>query len=352
MFIYSLVFVISFLLCGIDYSNNRTLRGVLYTFFCVFLILLPGLKAVGVDNDSINYNDIFTSTENYTVSEIISGNYWENIERGYMLLNKVVYLLGGNITQLFLIVAIITGLLNYRFFFKENRYVFTALLFYLSFFYLYRDFTQIRYALSCSVSFWSVYFLLRKKYVLFALALLLAILFHSTAVILLILLPVCYFIKNRYVYAILPILCLVGLVYNPFPLLLALGGVPEHMAIYLDEEGGGGFMVSAFGIFIIAIYLFFYQKKLKGMDFEFHFYFRLFALGVALNLLFIQSAIFQRFTYLLFQFAVILLPKMLYSLQNKTENKWSIAIIHLMIICFLLYYGLKLISPTIIRPYF
>lgn len=350
MFVYYIIFILSFLLCIIDYLPNRLLRGIIYSVFCIFLALLPGFKDIGVDNDSINYANIFQSVENYSFREILSGNYWENIERGYMFINKLIYILGGSINILFLTIAILTGVLNYSIFFKVNRYVFTGLLFYLSFYYLYRDFTQIRYALSCAISFWAVYFLLRKRYTFFFFALLTAFLFHSTAIILVVVLPICYFFKDRYFYLILPVVCLVGIFFNPFPILLSFGGVPEHMVIYLDEEGGGGFMVSVFGFIIILIYSIFFEA-LKNLKQDYTLYFRLFAIGIALNLLFIQSAIFQRFTYLLFQFGILLLPAILIELQ-KSKYKPYFVVLHFLIVCFLLYYGIKLISPQIIRPYF
>ncbi|WP_082035790.1 EpsG family protein [Pedobacter lusitanus] len=215
---------------------------------------------------------------------------------------------------------------------------------------MYRDFTQIRYGLSCSIVYWAIYFFTKKRYFAFAFSFVLAFLLHNTALIIIILLPLCYFFKNRYVYLIAPFVCLIGLFINPFPILLSLGGVPEHMQIYFNEEGGGGMVVSVIGMAIMMIYAVFYTK-VKSENFDFDMYYRLLAVGVSLNLLFIQASIFQRFSYLFFQFCVLFLPNMLAELQ-KMKDKYYFVLLHFLFNCFFVYYGIKLIAPTLIRPYF
>lgn len=349
MSIYYLVFLLSFILCILDYRSDDILKRSIYFVFCAIVVILPGLRGIGVDNDSSNYLDIFQLSGNYTFKEILTGNYWENVERGYMILNKIVFVLGGTIKTVFFLIAMLTGILNYSLFYKKNKFAFTSVLFYLAFFYLYRDFTQIRYGLSCALGFWAISYLLKKKYLLFSVVVTVSFFIHSTAILWIIVLPICFYVKNKMFYFILPFFCTVGLFFNPFPLLLSLGGVPEHMAIYLAEEGGGGFMVTVFGFVIMGLYILF-QKYFIDLDEDNAFYFRLFALGVGLNLLFIQSAIFQRFTYLLFQFGVLLLPSLLLSLQNG-KHRYSFVFLHFVFACFLLYYAFKLIAPGIIRPY-
>ncbi|KIO78626.1 hypothetical protein TH53_02440 [Pedobacter lusitanus] len=98
------------------------------------LISLPAFREIGVDNDSLSYSEIFKSTNNYSIGQIISGNYESNIERGFMLLNKLVDVFGGDFNSVLFIVALLTGLLNYTIIYKICRFPFTALLIYLSFF--------------------------------------------------------------------------------------------------------------------------------------------------------------------------------------------------------------------------
>jgi len=348
MFIYYFIFLIAFFLCGVDYITNRYIKLGFYLTFCTILIAFPALKSIGVDNDGGTYDEIFRMANTYSFSEILSGNYWENIERGYMLLNKIIGYFGGTISGVFIIVAFLTGLINYSVIYKKTPFPFSTLLFYLSFFYLYRDFTQIRYGLSCALVFLSVYHLMEKKYIWCLVFLLCALLFHNSSAIMLIAIPLCFLIRNKYIYLLLPLISLVGLFYNPFPLLMALTGGSSHMEIYLGETGGAGFMVAAVGAIIMSIYLIY---KSRFTDQNMAIYFRLLMLGVALNFLFFQTSIFQRFSYMLFQFGLLLLPGMIHILQ-KSKDKYFFVFFHFLCNCFFLYYGFKLIAPTLIRPYF
>ncbi|PST84054.1 hypothetical protein C7T94_04775 [Pedobacter yulinensis] len=349
MWVYYAVFICAFLLAAFDGSRNIYLKIFPFLAFSLVLIAIPGFRPIGVDNDSIAYVDIFETANTLSFWQIISGDYWQNIERGYMFLNKVVGIVGGDERVLFIIVAALTGMLNYGFFFKVSRYPFISLLFYLSFFFLYRDLTQIRYALSCAIVFWSVYSFLQKRAITGLLLLLLAISFHTTAIIMLVVLPFCALVRNRYLYLSFPILGLVGLVYSPLNLLIGLFGAPEHMSIYMESEGGGGFMVGAIGLVVMFIYTF-YPGDFEDRDFNFGFYYRLFAIGVTLSLFFFQISIFQRFSYLLFQFGVVLLPNMFFNLEKKL-GPYLLLLIHLLFCIFFLYYGIRMIHPDLIRPY-
>ncbi|WP_145858745.1 EpsG family protein [Pedobacter sp. BG31] len=350
MLIYYMIFSVAFTCTIFDYVQGKLLKSIIFLLFCSIVICFPAFRTVGVDNDSINYVEIFNSTINYSLSDILAGNYWENTERGYMLLNKVISMAGGDINWVFFIMAVATGLFTYSFIYKVSPLPFTSVLFYLSFFYLYRDFTQIRYALSASIAFYAIYFLANRRFILFLLSFIFAMLFHNASVVILLIAPFVFLVKNKYVYLIMPVFCTIGLFVNFFPLLLSLAGVPQYMSVYLEESGGAGLVVTVFGLAIMAIYTLFY-KRLQDNDLDLSFYYRVFALGVSLNMLFFQSPIFQRFTYLLFQFGVILLPTMLAQLQ-KGKDKYYFVLLHFLFLCFLLYYSYKLIDPHLIRPYF
>lgn len=348
MFVYYLVFIFAYLLCLLDYIEDGGFKKCIYLTFCMLIILLPGFRTVGNDNDSANYEEIFRLSSTLDFVDIIKGQYDDNNERGFMLLNKIVTEMGGSVNVLFLITSVLTGLLNYSLIYKVCKYPFTSLLIYLSFFYLYRDFTQIRYALCCALAAWTIFHVINKRFFLAFLCWFLALSFHNTALILILVIPFCHLIKSRVYYFVLPCLSLIGLVINPFPLLLSLGGVPEHMQIYFNEEGGAGFVISAIGLAMMCIYILVHKKDITYSS---EFYFRCVAIGVSLNLLFIQASIFQRFSHLLFQFAVFFFPNVLVELE-KNRYKYYFTAIHFLFNCFFLYYGVKLIAPTLIRPYF
>lgn len=350
MEIYYLVFIISFLLCFFDFVHYKRLKMIPYTIFCLFIIGLAGFRKIGIDNDAESYDFMFYLYDRSTLSEIIEGGYGY-VEKGYVLLNKMVSYLGFDIHTLFILIALMTGFANYYYFYKKSRFPFLSLLFYVSFYFLYRDFTQVRYAFAAALCFWVVDFYLSKKYKKSILLFILAVLFHNAVTILIPVLLVLRFVKNNkwYFIPILPTV-IIGKMINLFPLLLSLGITNEHMKLYKDEESGGGMLVSIMGVAIMFLYYLVTFKKDKR-DMIMDSYFRILSIGVSLNFLFIQSAIFQRFTFILFQFSILLLPYILKELSGKVKMKGAFVLIYFFTACFLLYYGLNMIDENLVRPY-
>lgn len=353
MIIYYAIFIASYFLCIFDFIKESKIKLFVYIVFTSIVTLIAGLRTVGVDNDSIAYQQIFISSDNLSFFQILIGDYWENTERGFYLLNKLIYTLGGDIQTLLLTIALLTAGLNYSIIYKISPYPFLSLLFYLSFFYLYRDFTQIRYGLSCALVFYTIYYYVKKKYFLFLIFLFFSFLFHNTSYILILILPFFHFFKNKLVYFYLPIIGLVGLFYNFLPLLLSQGGGMQYLQIYLDDSGNAGLMIPFIGSLIILLYIF-NEKKLLSIENShdwYNLFFKLFAISVTLNFLFFQVSIFQRFSYLFFQFGILLLPMMIKDLKFS-RYKIYYDLMYLSFATFFLYYGVKMINSDLIRPYF
>lgn len=349
MEIYYAIFIIAFLLCFFDFIRFKAIRMVPYVLFCLFTIFVAGFREIGIDNDGRLYEAMFYFYGRANVSDILQGGYGY-MEKGYVLLNKLVFDLGYDIHTLFILMALMTGFLSYYFFYKRSQYIFLSLLFYVSFYFLYRDFTQVRYAFASALCFWVVGFYIDKKYKKSILLFILAILFHNSVIILLPTLLLLRFVNNNKMY-FLPVIpaFLIGKIINLFPILLLMGLANDHMSLYLEEDGGGGMMVSAIGLLIMLLYYFVTYKGDRNEEMDS--YFRILSVGVILNFLFIQSAIFQRFTFILFQFAILLLPYTLKELSKKVKMREAFILIYFITACFLLYYGLNMIDENLVRPY-
>ncbi|MDY3338484.1 EpsG family protein [Riemerella anatipestifer] len=350
MEVYYTIFITAFLLCVFDFVRFKIIRTIPYVLFCLFTIAVAGFRDIGIDNDGRLYEYMFHFYDSSSLSDILQGGYGY-VEKGYVLFNKLISYLGYDLHTLFMVMALMTGFSSYYFFYKRSQYIFLSLSFYLAFYFLYRDFTQIRYAFASALCFWIVTFYLEKKYKKSVLLFLLAILFHNSSVILLPVALVLRFVKNNKLY-FLPVVpaIVIGSIMNLFPILLLMGLGNDHMMLYMDEEGGGGMMVSAIGLFIMLLYYFTtYKKSERNKDMDA--YFRILSIGVSLNFLFIQSAIFQRFTFILFQFAILLLPYILMELNKKVRMRAIFLLVYFFTACFLLYYGVNMIDENLVRPY-
>src|SRR5690606_5081788 len=316
------------------------------------LVLFAGLRAVGVDNDGASYEEVLQIAGNTPWIDLVTGNYSEAMERGYLLLNKLIYVLGGDIRVVFLIMAFATGLVNYSLIFARSPFPFCSLFIYVCFFYYYRDFTQIRYALSAALGMWSIFYFIDKNYIKSAVIIALASLIHGAVLVVPVLFVAYALCRNYLVYCMLPVLGLIGSFFNPVEYLLTIGGLPPTLARYaeMDDLGKGGYFLSVVAqVFILTVLIFkdrlllYYRKRTIDL--------LLIAMSIAsfINLLFISFAIMQRLALLLFGVVVFLMPFLFSTLETDEEDRYIALFCRFVFITMVVYYGLNMIDINLMR---
>lgn len=354
MVIYYVIVILAFLLSIFDLAKSNHLRWTVYTFFCVILVLFVGLRDLGVDNDSVNYSEAFNFGAATSWRDLILGDYDETMERGYLILNKIIFTLGGNIHTVFLVMAALTGLINYVLIYKKSPYPFCSLLVYVCFFFFYRDFTQIRFSFAAAMSMWVLFEFLDKRYLNAVLLVTTATFFQSAALVMPLLILLYFVGRNYWIYFFLPFVGLVGSFYEPVEILFGLGGLPPTLAQYveLDEIGRGGYVISAIAqVFMLAVMIF-KQRLLRSYSKQtIDLMFIALSLGSFINLLFISFAIMQRLALLLFGVIVFLMPYIFRIFETHGKDKYTGLFLRFIFMLFVLYYGLNMIDPELMRPY-
>lgn len=351
---YYLLLIVTFLCTIFDFVNSRNTRLLVYIPLCALLVAFVGIRAVGIDNDGIAYEDAFNLAGGMSWRDLFTGNYPETMERGYLLLNKVVDASGGDIHVVFMLMALITGLVNYTLFFRKSPMPFLSVLIYVGFFYFYRDFTQIRYAFAAGLGMWALFWFIERKYVAFFLFVLVGTFFHASVLVVLVPAFVSLFFRNPWFFLFLPVIGLIGGLFNPIMFLFQLGGLPPVLTNYVmvDEIGQGGYVISAIAqILLVALLIFrkelleHYPKRLLDV-----FYIAL-SLSSFINLLFISFAIMQRLSLLLFGVALFLLPYLCDLLERRRADQYIALSVRGVFMLYSLYYGLKMIGPGLMQPY-
>ncbi|MFC3199219.1 EpsG family protein [Parapedobacter deserti] len=351
---YYAIVITTFLLSVFDLVRSHAIRFSVYVGYCIVLVLFVGLRSVGVDNDSVNYEEAFSLAASLPWSDLITGNYDETMERGYLVLNKVIHSLGGGIRTVFLLMAILTGLVNYTLIYKKSPFPFASLLLYVCFFYFYRDFTQIRFALSAGLGLWALFRLTEGKYWSFAVLVLVGAGFHSAVLIVPFVSLFYVLIKSLWFYFVLPLLGVLGGLFNPVMILFSLGGLPPTLAQYVefDELGKGGYVPSIIAQVFMAGMMIFRRRLLnyhpkKVIDYMF------IALSLAsfINLLFISFAIMQRLALLLFGAILFSMPYVCKMLESDRSEKFLALFLRAIFMLYVLYYGLKMVNPNLMQPY-
>lgn len=172
--IYSFVFILYSLSL---YLRNRFLDKFFIVIISFLLSILPGFRAISVGTDTSMYYDILDSRLN-------SGDYFvTNIEPGYIYLVKLFQNLSLE-NYFFLFVSFLANFLFVSAIYSLKKYRFLALLSYLTFSNIYMmGFNVLRQYLALSIYVYSLVFLFKGRYFLHLIFIVLAIFFHYSSFI-------------------------------------------------------------------------------------------------------------------------------------------------------------------------
>lgn len=352
---YYLLVILSFLLVFFDFQPSRMVKLVVFSAFGVLLFLFAGLRSVGTDNDSANYEDAYYSVENTGWADILAGDYeHKTMERSYMLLNKLMVMAGIDVRVLFLLMAGLSVGFTLRVIWKRSPFPFSSLLFYTCFFYFYRDFTQIRYAVAAALGMHALFLFIDKKYRPALYVMLAAVFFHSSILVLFLLAGVYMAIKNYWFYLLLPVAGLLAGLFDPVVFLMELGGLPPALVHYVEQEdlGRGGYVASVITQLVLLGALVFRGRLLRHYS-ERHIgiLYAALSLGSFINLTFISFSIMQRLSLMLFGTVMFLGMYLFRQLESRRSERYAVLSLQLLFNIYVCYYGLKMIGPDILQPY-
>lgn len=172
----------------IQISNSKHKRELLFGIYIMHFTAIAGCRSIAVGTDTRLYNNIFISTINTSLPELIRNSKFV----GYSLWIKFIALLFNNSYESFLFIsAFVTNMFLFYVVYKiKNLSLFYAAYLYITFYYFYQSMNIARQYLAialCLVFFyWIVY---EKKYYKGILFWLLAVSIHSTAIVCIVFIP-------------------------------------------------------------------------------------------------------------------------------------------------------------------
>ncbi len=220
-----------------EYKIDYKLKYIFTLISCILLVFLSGLRG-SVDGDYESYLDIFNKLSNHY------RDYANIVEPGFVVLNLITFKLNLGFNFLIFIMAVLTILPKIYFFYKRSlNFPLTLIIFFSTSYFIF-DFTQIRQALAIGLFIYSLRFIIEKKIVSYFLVIIVASLFHVSA---LILLPGYFLfnkeISNKILYSIVLVCSFVSLLQlkiNLFDILfektLLIDNFSEKLNIYQQSE--------------------------------------------------------------------------------------------------------------------
>ncbi len=333
MFIYIIVFFLSFFLSIIArkfYNKSNKFAFVIFSLFSILVpAILAGLRTAEIGTDTKGYvaTTFFYSTQFNSFFEWLNNS---NIEILYSAINYVVANMTNNINWLYFILEFIIICFVYAACFrfdKENKNLFPF--YYLTFLLLYynRSLNMVRQSLALSIFLYSFSYLKEKKFVYYFIFFLLALGFHNSAILMIPIYFIYHFVKNnnKNAFFLFAILVFCSLFYEKIGLFLINCGIlNERLVLYFTPSSVRTVLLIelAFNTIVFLMGILFYKKLInENSDNKVLLYFMLLCLVVySLGFKFSYS---QRLSYYFEYLNIFFIPQFI----NVSKNKYKLNII-------------------------
>lgn len=195
-----LLFAILLVVCFLTFFEEKLQKynHVIYMMLMVVLILFAGLREVGFDRDSENYENYFLNYDDPLVEM--------SVEYSFRLLSRLLSSVFDDVHVIFLLYALVGVMLKMLAFRRLSEFFYLPVAIYIGYYYLLHDLTQIRASVVSGLTLFAILLISEgRRREAFGL-LLISCLFHYSAIILL---PTVFLgrqdmsIKERWVWAAL-----------------------------------------------------------------------------------------------------------------------------------------------------
>ena len=303
----------------------------IYFFIGVVLILMAGLREVGIDPDSETYEYNY---HNYTSTKLLDG-----IEYSFIVISGILHNISNDVHILFLFYAFWGVILKLFAIRQLSELLFLPLLVYISFYYELHEMTQIRTGLLSGIFLLSIKPLAEGKKWRYCLLILLGSLFHISA---LILLPL-VFLSNKAItfkqsflwISLIPVGYCFYFLSNS---ILVNLDIPYIGAKLISYQNDADKVVSAVNInvlspkhlftILIFVYLLYFRDTILEKNIYFPLMIKIFAIGiVSLTIFGFLPTLAQRVSYLFEIVSIIVTANIYYTIRPRCAGILAVVFI-------------------------
>lgn len=317
-------------------KNKKRGRKFFFILVCLGIILFQGFRDFSVGIDLIGYIPSYTKIGNIPISnffDIINLKY-QNYEKGYILLNKIIFLLGCSEREFLIIITGIIQIPIFYTFYKYSENYLLSIFWYFSFGNFLMTFSGLRQSIVMALCFFAYRFIKNKNLYKFICIIIFASLFHKSAMFCLLLYPLYYLnIDKRKIIIIFAVLLSLFLMKEKF--LIIAGKLYKGRIVLIEHTG-------AYTMFIFYLVLYLYSLMFQSRDKDYR---GLRNILFLLLLTFIFAPIhstFTRISYPLTLYMCLFIPKLLKTMDKKYQLVYKVAILTFEILSF--YYLLGILQ--------
>lgn len=318
MLVYVFILILILLNCFIEskisavkiYNKNIKVKSLSFGLSYSYILLLGLLRNEELGVDVANYKFYFNNLYNsMSLKDIINSS---NVDTGYAILNKITYLFTYNFRVLEVIIFVFSFTIFSIVILKRSQYPALSFLIYIGMGFLGINLCLLRQAIAYSLCFASFDYLKRNKYIQYFLLLLLAFLFHKTAIFFII----TFYIKCRSVIKSNLIRETTIIIISLLSSFYILPQVYKYYAIDYSSINiiGEGYKLMILYI-LISLSLYYIMKKSKFKNDIYDY--KCSKLSVYCQIIALRFSLFTRVTNYFSLLFTLSIPNIIYSSKNK-----------------------------------
>ncbi len=349
MIYYYMLLLLLIMLCFFVKNNNKTQKKVAIAIIVVLLTLLAGLRHYTIGNDTTVYLNNYNQITIYG-SDLFDSSHFEI---GYNYLVLFATSLGLSFNAFLLIISLMMNIGVGVFIYKYSKQPMFSFILFILLRLFFCEINIMREFLALTIFLSSIRFIEKRNFIKFLLVVVLASLFHSSALFAIII----YFLYNLKLTPIKKLsfatatVVVYAFLYNILTYITQTLGIYER---YVDDYYGSNRLASiVLAIISIVVYLFFKIIQKKHLDKEkmldkiqehrLTFYSNILFFSIIFSIIAIRISVFSRLSLYYQIFNIIAIPNVIRLIPNpKKRALWYIIVF----VCFFIYF----ITVLYLRP--
>lgn len=324
-------------------NNHNDIRSKLFASISFFMLLIISGFRGDFTSDYKSYSDLFSYVNTFSFREIFEMNFF--MEKGYIMLNKIIGIFSENSIYLMVTISFIILILFFREFRRESSYVWFSVLLFINIGSYYTSFNITRQILATAIVFAGSKFLYERKFIKYLIIVVIAALFHKTA---LIMIPFYFILQNKFrgktIFFVFLALLILTIYIDRFMDLI-------QRYFYIGYTYGivGRNITNVVVPLAIFIFVLFYLNLVDLNKNRNNILVNAVLFYVFFSILGLRVQILQRFAEFFSPYALILIPNIVSQIKDKYLKKGYVIII---IIFFLVMYNYVTLSGTGYDPFY
>lgn len=261
---------VTYLVLGIARIDSKRQTRITVDFFFFIMLVLLMFRAESVGTDIVGYKNHFINYSALSFDQIIDGILSGEFETGYVLLCRIIGTFTDNFRYVLVACALIALVPVWSFYRKEEKYGFFLSVMFANVAPFTMYFSGLRQAMAMAFAIPAYYFCKNKKPIKFVIIVLVAFLFHRSALILFLMYPI-FRLKLKtpaqYLWIIPPIILVFVFKTQIFSFLLEFSGDKYYSRYASGVHQTGAVSVLLFLVALVAIsFIFPDSEKLNEDD--------------------------------------------------------------------------------------